>query len=452
MASSVHSIDSVLEQPAMGRYRWGIYAFCGLLMALEGYDAYIVANLAPFIARSLDIPIPSMGFVFTAQAAGMALGFYTIPVLADRIGRRGIVLIGSATFGVLTILSTMVGTLGEFTFVRFLAFGALGGTMPNIVALVTELMPESRRGKLITWLFIGHGLGASLAGLVGPTFIAWHSWEAAFWAGGIALLLLVPVLYVYLPESCRYLVTREAADPRIGETLRKVDPGLTFAPGTVFVTDEIQVSGSPVAGLFRDGRALMTLLLWIAMGGALCSVASFSAWLPSYLHVLGGLDPSTATRMSSFSAFGAITGPILLTFLMKRFGMPASLTMTLFVSFFAMAALTLVAQAPVLGWVLGFSFGLLVIGSQAGLNALVASSYPSSNRSTGIGWAGGIGRITSMIGPGLGGAMLAAQWPALWIYSAIAAPLLIAAAAMFVFHITKSAASPREARLAPARG
>jgi AAHS family 4-hydroxybenzoate transporter-like MFS transporter len=168
--------------------------------------------------------------------------------------------------------------------------------------------------------------------------------------------------------------------------------------------------------------------------------------------VLGGLDPSTATRMSSFSAVGAITGPILLTFLMKRFGMPASLTMTLFVSFFAMAALTLVAQAPVLGWVLGFSFGLLVIGSQAGLNALVASSYPSSNRSTGIGWAGGIGRITSMIGPGLGGAMLAAQWPALWIYSAIAAPLLIAAAAMFVFHITKSAASPREARLAPARG
>jgi len=444
MASATRSIDDVLEQPAMGRYRWGIYAFCGLLMALEGYDAYIVANLAPFIARTLQIPIPSMAFVFTGQAAGMAIGFYTIPVLADRIGRRGIVLVGSTLFGILTLLSTMVDTLGAFTVVRILAFGALGGTMPNIVALVTELMPDVRRGKLITWLFIGHGLGASVAGLIGPSFIAWHSWQSAFWAGGIALLLLVPLLYRYMPESCRYLITRDPQDPRIGLTLRRVDPTLNIPADTIFVTSEERTKGSPVIGLFRDGRAMMTLLLWVAMGGALCSVASFSAWLPSYLHVLGGLDPATATRMSSFSAFGAIIGPLLLTVMMRRIGMPASLMMTLFISFFAMLMLTLVQQMPALGWVLGFAFGLLVIGSQAGLNALVASSYPSSIRSTGIGWAGGIGRITSMIGPGLGGAMLAAGWPALWIYSAIAAPLLVAAAAMLIFHLMRSA-SPQPA-------
>jgi len=444
MASATRSIDDVLEQPAMGRYRWGIYAFCGLLMALEGYDAYIVANLAPFIARTLQIPIPSMAFVFTGQAAGMAIGFYTIPVLADRIGRRGIVLVGSTLFGILTLLSTMVDTLGAFTVVRILAFGALGGTMPNIVALVTELMPDVRRGKLITWLFIGHGLGASVAGLIGPSFIAWHSWQSAFWAGGIALLLLVPLLYRYMPESCRYLITRDPQDPRIGLTLRRVDPTLNIPANTIFVTSEERTKGSPVIGLFRDGRAMMTLLLWVAMGGALCSVASFSAWLPSYLHVLGGLDPATATRMSSFSAFGAIIGPLLLTVMMRRIGMPASLMMTLFISFFAMLMLTLVQQMPALGWVLGFAFGLLVIGSQAGLNALVASSYPSSIRSTGIGWAGGIGRITSMIGPGLGGAMLAAGWPALWIYSAIAAPLLVAAAAMLIFHLMRSA-SPQPA-------
>src|SRR5690606_2210024 len=154
----------------------------------------------PVIARGLSIPIPSMAFVFTAQAAGMAIGFYTIPVLADRIGRRGIILVGSALFGLFTLLSTAVQTLEAFTAIRFLAFAAMGGTMPNIVALATEFMPESRRGKLLTWLYIGHGLGASVAGLIGPTFVALHSWQSALWAGGAALLLFVPFLYHYLPE------------------------------------------------------------------------------------------------------------------------------------------------------------------------------------------------------------------------------------------------------------
>lgn len=435
MAGAVHSIDAVLERPAMGRYRWGIYLVCGLLMALEGYDAYIVANLAPVIARDLSIPIHAMAYVFTAQAAGMAIGFYTIPVLADRIGRRGIILVGSALFGLFTLLSTAVHTLEAFTAIRFLAFAAMGGTMPNIVALATEFMPESRRGKLLTWLYIGHGLGASVAGLIGPTFVAWHSWQSALWAGGAALLLFVPFLYLHLPESCRYLMTRDPGDPRIAATVRRIDPALDCPPGTSFVTGEARGHGSPVAGLFREGRAPMTLLLWLAMGGALCVVATLTSWMPSYLHVLGGVEVSTATRMSSFSAFGAMAGPVLLTLMMRRFGLAAALMLLSFLGFFAMSALYFVEMAHGLGWVLGLAYGLLVIGTQAGLNSLVASSYPTAMRSTGIGWAGGIGRITSMIGPGLGGLMLAAQVPALWIYAAVAAPLLLTSLAMLGFHI-----------------
>jgi len=418
----------------MGTYRWALYAACGVLMALEGYDAYVVANLAAVIARGLHIPIPSMGFVFTAQAAGMALGYYTIPMLADRIGRRNIIIMGSALFGLLTLASTLATTLEQFMVVRFLAFASLGGTLPNIVALVAEFMPTVRRGRLLTWLFIAHGLGASIAGLFGPTIVALHSWQAAFWAGGGLLLLMVPFLYLHLPESCRFLIVRDPTDARIGRTLQRVDPAFRAAPGTVFTTSEASPSGIPLVGLFRDGRAPMTLLLWLAMGSALCVTATLSAWLPSYLHVLGGLDTSTATHMSAVSAFGAIAGPLLLTFLMKRLGMPVSLMLALVLGFVAMSLLALVGGTPWLGWILGLAFGLLVIGAQAGLNSLVASSYPTSIRSTGIGWAGGIGRITSMIGPGLGGAMLAAGWGPWEIYPAIAAPLLLAALAMLVFH------------------
>ncbi|MGD9810860.1 MAG: MFS transporter [Sphingobium sp.] len=435
MGSASHSIDTILERSEMGSFRWKIYGICGMLMALEGYDAYVVANLAATIARGLNIPIPAMAYVFIAQGAGMAVGFYTITVLADRIGRRNIILVGSVAFGILTIMSSLVSTLTEFTFVRFLSFLALGGVFPNIIALSSEFMPASRRSRLLTWLFIAHGMGASLAGLVGPTFIAYHSWQAAFWAGGVALLLFVPFLYFTLPESCRYLVARDDSDPRIGETLQKVDPNFERAEGSSFFTEELKVKGSTIAGLFRDGRTPKTLLLWLGMGSSLYATAAITAWLPSYLHVLGGLPTSTATRMSSFSAFGAMSGPILLTYLMKRLGTPLSLCLTCVAAFVSMSALSLVVEIPMLGWFVGLAFGLLVIGSQAGMNALVASSYPTSIRSTGIGWAGGIGRITSMIGPAIGGAVLAAQWSTFNIFLAVAGPLVLASLAMLIFYL-----------------
>ena len=434
MDGPTQSIDTILERHEMGGYRWSLYAACLILIGLEGYDAYIVANLAPVIARSLAVPIPSMALVFSAQAAGMALGFYTIPVLADRIGRRGIIVTCSVLFALLTLLSTQVGSLNAFVAVRFLAFAAFGGTLPNIVALMAEFMPESRRGKLLTWLFIGHGLGASLAGFVGPSFVHYHSWQAAFWAGGVVLLLITPLLFLYLPESCRYLLVRNPRDPRIGRILARVDPNFRAPADATYVTAEVRSPGSPLTGLFRQGRAQLTILLWIGMGSALCATATFSAWLPSYLHVLGGLETSVATRMSAVSALGAIGGPILLTWLMGRIGLPRSLALTFCISAIVMIGLTAVASVQWLGWVLGFGFGLLVIGSQAGLNSLVASSYPTSMRSTGIGWAGGMGRLTSMVGPAIGGAILAAHWSPLAIYATISAPLLVAGLAMATLH------------------
>jgi AAHS family 4-hydroxybenzoate transporter-like MFS transporter len=252
------------------------------------------------------------------------------------------------------------------------------------------------------------------------------------------MLVFVPFMLWGFPESCRFMVSKNPQDPRIGRVLQRIDRSLSLPPGTTFTTTEVASTGIPLAGLFRDGRAPMTILLWVAMGAAICVTATLTAWLPVYLHVLGGLEVSTATHMSAVSAFGAISGPILLTLLMKRVGMPASLMTMLFLAFAAMCMLAMVREAPTLGWGLSFCFGLLVIGSQAGLNALVASSYPTSMRSTGIGWAGGIGRLTSIVGPGLGGAMLAAHWGPWQIYPVIAAPLLVAAVAMMIFHIIKA--------------
>jgi AAHS family 4-hydroxybenzoate transporter-like MFS transporter len=425
------SIDVVLNVPRLGQYRRALFAACALIMAIDGYDAYLLANLAPFIARGLGVPIAAMGAVFTAQAVGLAVGYYTVSLLADRFGRRHIIVACAAIFGLLTLATAQVTTIDALVLVRFFAFVAFGGMLPNVVALLAEFLPDARRRQLLTWVFIAHGLGASLGGLLGPSFVAYLSWRAAFWTGGAVLLITTVLLYLRLPESCRYWLVRDPSDVRIGQTLTRIDPNFRAPEGSIFVTDEAVGRGLPLVQLFRDGRASLTILLWVASGAALSVTATLTAWLPSLLHVVGKLDPSVASRASSVSALGATIAPLMVTYFMRHISQARALSVMFIAGALAMMLFAAVARFPDAAWVLSFCFGLLVIGGQAGLNSLIGSSYPTSMRATGIGWAGGIGRIVATIGPGVVAAMLANHWSAGALYAALAAPLFLAALVLY---------------------
>ena len=432
METKTQSIDAVLERSTLGSYRWRIYAVCAALMALEGYDAYLVSNLAPVIARGLSVPIPTMGVVFSAQAIGFAVAYYTIPMLADLIGRRNIIIICAFFFAVLTYATTLVEGFSSFVMVRALAFVALGGAIPNIVALIAEFLPRSRHGSLLTWLFVGHGLGAAAAGWIGSYLVIYYSWHVPFWLGSAVLLAAIPFLWVYLPESCRYLAVKNNRDPRIGKILRKIDPTAPVSDAVIYVSAEAPAKGVPLAGLFRDGRLKLTLFLWIANAATFYTAATLTAWLPSFLNVLGGVDFKDAVRMASLSAIGSMVGPLLLDLVAKRSSRFHAVLVAVVAGGLVMSMMGSVSDMPTLGWVFGFCFGMLVIGGQAGLNSLNASCYPTAMRSTGIGWAAGAGRAASIVGPGLAGAMLAAHWSPSVIYIATAAPLFIAGIALAV--------------------
>lgn len=430
METSTQSIDAVIERPELGSYRWTIYAICAALLALEGYDGYLVSNLAPVIARGLSVPISSMGAVFSAQAVGFAVAYYTIPLIADLLGRRNVIIICAALFALLTYATTQVDTFSSFVIVRALAFVALGGALPNVIALAAEFLPKARHGSLLTWLFVGHGLGAAAAGWIGSFLIAHYSWHVPFWIGSAALLTAIPFLYVYLPESIRYLVVKNNRDPGIGRTLRKIEPTIDATDGVTYVTAEAKVSGIPLTGLFREGRLGLTLLLWIANAATFYTAATLTAWLPSFLSVLGGLDFKVAVRMASLSALGTIFAPLMLGLLTKGIGRVRALLVTVVIGGIVMCLMGSVSELPALGWLFGLCFGLFVIGGQAGLNALNASSYPTAMRSTGIGWAAGAGRVAAVIGPGVAGAMLAAHWSPDTIYVSTSVPMFLAAAAL----------------------
>jgi AAHS family 4-hydroxybenzoate transporter-like MFS transporter len=425
------SIDSVLNATRLGRYRRLLFGACAFIMAIDGYDAYLLANLAPFIIRNLGAPITALGAVFTAQAVGLALGYYTIPLLADRFGRRKIIIACGALFGLLTLATAQVTTIDALVVVRLFAFASFGGMLPNVVALLAEFLPNARRPQLLTWVFIAHGLGAALGGLLGPTFVAYLSWRAAFWTGGAVMLITTILLYLRLPESCRFWLLRNPSDVRIGQTLEKVDPTFRAAAGSTFVTDEPAGRGLPLMQLFQDGRASLTVLLWVASGAALSVTATLTNWLPSLLHTVGRLDAAVASRASSVSALGATIAPLMVTVLMRHIRQARALSAMFIAGALGLMLFAGVARFPALAWVLSFCFGLLVIGGQAGLNSLIGSSYPTSMRATGIGWAGGVGRIVATVGPSLAAAMLANHWSAGAIYAALASPLFLAALVLY---------------------
>ncbi len=288
-----------------------------------------------------------MGAVFTAQAAGLALGYYTVSLLADRFGRRNIIVACAAIFGLLTLATTQVTTLDALV-ARALSGFRLVRRNAAQRGRVTGRVPARCQTTTIAHL----GIHCAWTGRIARrrcsarAFVAYFSWRAAFWTGGVMLLITTVLLYFRLPESCRYWLLRDPSDVRIGETLAQIDPGFHAPPGSLFVTTEPAGRGLALVQLFRDGRTSLTLLLWVASGAALCVTATLTAWLPSLLHTLGTLDAAMASRASSVSALGATIAPLMVTFLMRHISQARALSVMFVAGALAMMLFAAVASVP----------------------------------------------------------------------------------------------------------
>jgi AAHS family 4-hydroxybenzoate transporter-like MFS transporter len=320
-------------------------------------------------------------------------------------------------------------------------------------------------------MFFGFSFGAAVAGLVAAPLLPRYGWPAVFFVGGTLPLLLAPVLLAALPESVRILTLRGTAAPRVAAVLRRIDPGAAFAAGTRFVIREEKAPGLPVRHLFREGRAPSTLLLWVMFFANLLCLFFLTSWLPTVMG-RSGVDLRVAVIAASLLQFGGCVGTLVCGPLIDRFGAFAVLTAiyataSVFIALIGAASLVLSPESAMLFESVPLSAvpimvaisaaGFCVIGGQNAMNAAAAMIYPTYIRSTGVGWALGIGRIGAILGPVLGGAMLAFGWPIVGMFVIAAIPALTTALATFVLGRVEArrAAAERglayaETRLAPA--
>jgi len=278
-------------------------------------------------------------------------------------------------------------------------------------------------------MFCGFSLGAALGGFLAAGLIPHFGWRSVFIVGGVAPLLLVPMLALKLPESVRFLALTGRADARVAQLLGRINPKAVVAPATRFVVHEPELVGMPVLHLFRAGRTLVTLLLWVVFFMSLLDLYFLSNWLPTVLNDLGA-SVSEAAAIGSMLQVGGVVATFALGYIIDRFSFRA-LALLYFIAVFAVGAIGQLGHSVALVPMAIFVAGFCIVGGQIAANALAAGFYPTSVRASGVGWALGIGRVGSIVGPLVGGALLTMKWSTGAVFVAAAAAALCAALAAF---------------------
>ena len=423
-------ISQLIDNSRIGRLQVGTFIICFLCLILDGFDVQALGYVAPAIIRDWSIPNSALGPVFGAGNFGVLIGALSFSLLADRIGRRPVLIGVTVFFSVMTLLTSRADTIGELLVLRFISGIGLGGIMPNATALVGEYSPKRSRVTLMMNITVGFTAGAAIGGFVAAWMIPAFGWRSVFYFGGAVPLIIAAAMMAWLPESLQFLVLRGRNRAQVGTWLQRIDPRITVTSATEFVLQEETLRGAPVIHLFRNRRGPVTVLFWVVNFMNLLNLYSLSSWLPTVVRDAGH-STSTAVLVGTILQVGGTIGTFGLAWLIAQAGFVPMLTTSFALACASIAVIGLPGVPLPLLFVIVFIAGWCVVGGQPGINAFEATYYPTYLRSTGIGWGLGIGRTGAIVGPVLGGEFMRRNWSTEDIFMAAALPALMSVFAMF---------------------
>ena len=399
-------IGATIERQPLSSFHLRVLLLCSLVSMLDGIDTQSIGIAAVPIATSLGIDMSSFGSIFSSALLGAAVGAWTFGALADRLGRKFMLVVATILFGIFTLLTAYASSYGDLIVIRFVAGLGLGGATPCFISLMSEYAPASRRQAFVSVVWAGFPAGFVAGGFINSYLIKHFSWPTLFYVGGVLPLVTAALLAGFLPESLRYLAQR-------GRNRGRTSTSQQLAPDPASENAGLAPSASTariqLSELFSNGRAIPTLLLWVQFFLVYGTLTLVSVWTPGLLQKAGMPANLTAVAVA-WHGFGGLIGVGAAGRLMERFGATAVLVPAFAVGAAATAALgTAQFSFPLAAVFMGL-IGVFVGLGASGIIALSAEIYPVRARSTGVGLAMGIGRFGQFVSPLLVGLMLKDGW------------------------------------------
>ncbi|MEK1888912.1 MAG: MFS transporter [Phyllobacterium sp.] len=427
-------VNEAIDNNPFGSFQWSVVALCALLLIIDGYDVFVAGTVLPTLMAEWGLSKPQAGTLQAWALFGMMFGALIFGTLADKIGRKKGIAISFLMFTVSTLLTGLASSPGEFKVFRFLAGLGCGGLMPNAVALMNEYAPKRLRGTMVALMFSGYSVGGMVAAGLAIAMIPQFGWKPMFFIAAIPLMMF-PLILWKLPESLGFLIG-QGRQEQAKVIYAKIAPSTRLGSNDKLVFSEIKGASASVAEMFRHQRTLRTLMLWIAFFCCLLLVYLLSSWLPKVLQEAGYAEKASLLSLLSLN-FGGMVGAIAGGWLGDRLGLPKVV-----VGFFAAAAVAIALIGlnlpAALLFLMVFIAGASTIGTQILLYASVAQLYNLSVRSTGLGWASGVGRIGAIVGPTFGGVLLAKEFPLQQNFLIFSIPAAVSALAMLVFAVSNA--------------
>ena len=393
--------NTAAETSADSRRTWLTIALCFTVAVLEGIDFQAPGIAAKGMGLAFGLDKLQMGWVFSAGILGLLPGALIGGWLADRIGRKGVLIASVALFGIFSIATAHAWELYSLMGARLLTGVGLGAALPNLIALCSEAAGERLRGTAVSLMYCGVPLGAALAAMIGIVGY-FDDWTVPFYVGGV-----LPLLVLWLPESAAFQARQAAvsSEPRV-----------------------------PVMdGLFRNGAMLPTALLWVAYFFTLMVVYMLISWLPSLL-VGQGFSGVQASWVVFTLQIGATLGTLMLGVLMNTLR-PLAIAALIYGGLLAALAALGIVESFVGMLFAGFAAGVFATGGQGVLYALAPLFYRTEVRATGVGTAVAVGRLGAMSGPLVAGKMLALGTGTVGVMAASAPGLVVAGIAVFYLFV-----------------
>jgi len=422
------NVAQVIDDQKVGAFQIRTFLLCAAVLFVDGFDVQGITYVAPAISQAWGLPRGALGPTFSAGLFGVMLGAILIAPLADRIGRRRVIIGSCIAFGICTLVTVWVGSLDSLLPLRFFTGLGLGAAIPNSIALASEYAPKKWRATTVMFVASGISLGAIAAGMAAAQLVSTVGWQAVFLIGGALPLLLAAALFFWLPESIRLAALLPRGQAEAKRLLRKIKPDI--GADVRVQSGDAEGGKVTVADLFKEQRGRATVLLWIAFFMSLLNVYLAINWLPTSLNA-SGFTVVQAAVITSMYHVGGVLGTYTLGLLMDRLGVHLMLMCAFLlavVGFYTFATVPGMAQASTTAVLMATGFG--VVGGQAGINTLASMIYPVAMRSTGLGWALGVGRVGSIVGPTVGGLMLATGLDAKHVYLVCIVPALVGAASV----------------------